>query len=272
MDILIEEQFDIEDEIWTIECERFLRSIQNTAAHNVTRIEKEPSDEKHCFLPKYLKSVEDDKFYEWDLKNFDDILVAIFQFLHLYYPDINNMKLSTIHKEKIDKWENIEFPKKLKNKDEKKEGELQNKVINEVNDKWFPGFEYLYDFEYERGNHKGDLIFANNCGILAAVETKRVGYNLIQKNKIINKVKEQTIKYRNILMEETKDDPGIITVFGVNKRFKNNSPDSDQQSVAQTVGEETLNGVLSDEENQDDDQNINEINDNFNEVSLEEKN
>lgn len=92
---------------------------------------------------------------------------------------------------------------------------MQNKVINEVNDKWLPGFEYLYDFEYKSGDHKGDLIFANNYGILAAVETKRVGYNPIQENKHINTVKEQTIKYRNTLMEETKDDLGIITVFGV---------------------------------------------------------
>ncbi|CAG8512158.1 16998_t:CDS:2 [Funneliformis caledonium] len=31
-----------------------------------------------------------------------------------------------------------------------------------INDKWLPGFEYLYDFEYRIGEHKGDLIFADN--------------------------------------------------------------------------------------------------------------
>lgn len=73
----------------------------------------------------------------------------------------------------------------------------------------------LVTWHFQRGNHKGDLIFANNYGILAAVETKRGGYNPVQISKNINIVGEQAIKYRNILMEETKNDPRIITVLGI---------------------------------------------------------
>ncbi|CAG8802539.1 3692_t:CDS:2, partial [Gigaspora margarita] len=171
-------------------CKRFLRSIQNkSAAHIATRIEKEPSDEKQHFLPKYL---------------------------------------NTIHKEKIDKWENIEYPKR---------------------------FEYLYDFEYKSGDHKGDLIFANNYGILAAVETKRMTWESLP---------FWSVCYRVIDKKRNKYIPLDID-------------HSDQRSVAQTgnypylnvelfetyillssifaifailVDEETLIRTLSDEENQ----------------------
>jgi|SRR6266498_6065650 len=186
MDISIAEQFDINNEEWIMgKCKRFLRFIQENST--ATRIEKELGDENHLFLPKYLnksqidfaardtKLVEDRKFYEWESKDLDDIFVVIFRFLHEHYPDMNRFELRNKHNEKISEWDN-EYPKYLKVKDKKKEAEMQNKFIKEVNDKWLPGFEYLYDFEYQRGNHKGDLIFANNHGILAAVETKRAGY------------------------------------------------------------------------------------------------
>jgi hypothetical protein len=215
MDTFIAEQFDINDKYWTMnKCKQFLRFIQENPID--TRIEKESNDENHIFLPKYLKSVidkNDRKFYEWKLKELDDIFVAIFQFLDRYYPDIYRYSLQTKNGEKTKEWE-IEYPMLLKKKS-KREAELQNNFIKEVNDKWLPGFKYLYDFEYQRAEYEGDLIFANNLGIFAAVETKIIGYFPWQKSRNVKKVEKQAINYRNILMKETKDNPAIITVIGV---------------------------------------------------------
>ncbi|PKY21918.1 hypothetical protein RhiirB3_525383 [Rhizophagus irregularis] len=180
-DKFIAEQFDINDindEEWTMnKCKQFLRFIQENPTN--TRIEKEKDDENHIFLPKYIKTVNENgkKFYEWKSSELDDIFEAIFQFLD-------------------------------------KEAKLQNDFIKDVNDKWLPGFKYLYEFEYQRADYKGDLIVANDLGILAVVETKIIGYFPWQKNKNVNKVEKQAINYRNILMEETKDNPEIITVIG----------------------------------------------------------
>lgn len=211
-DKFIAEQFDINDEEWTInKCKQFLRFIQEKPTN--TRIEKEKDDENHIFLPKYIKTVNENgkKFYEWKSDELDDIFVAIFQFLNKYYPDINKLQLQTKHSEKIRERE-IEYPR-LKKENSRREAKLQNDFIKDVN-KWLPGFKYLYDFEYQRADCKGDLIFANDLGIFAAVETKIIGYFPTQHTKNINKVKEQAINYRNILMEETKDIPEIITVIG----------------------------------------------------------
>ncbi|CAG8504469.1 uncharacterized protein OCT59_012655 [Rhizophagus irregularis] len=265
-DKFVAEQFDINDEEWTInKCKQFLRFIQEKPTN--TRIEMEKNDENHIFLPKYIKAVNENgkKFYEWKSEELDDIFEAIFQFLNKYYPDINKFQLQTNHDEKISEWK-IKYPilKKLKSK---KEADLQNDLIKEVNDKWLPGFKYLYNFEYQHAEYVGDLIFANDLGILVAVETKIIGYSPFQYKKV-NEAEKQAINYRNILMDETKDKPEIITVIGCyflkpsflgnRKRFpldidrkiwnaikkvnKSNkkSLDSDQQSVAPTTGEETL--------------------------------
>ncbi|CAG8659762.1 17353_t:CDS:2 [Funneliformis caledonium] len=189
------------------------------------------------------------------------IFVAIFRFLQSYYPDLDRLNLKTLHKEKIKEW-NIKLQEYLKNKQLKQEAELQDKLIKEINDKWLPGFEYLYDFEYGIEGHKGDLIFADNNGFLVAVETKRSGYTPKQIMKNRKKAKEQAIKYRNLLMEKTKNDLSVITVLGVcfidtyskkNKRFPIDidhqiyelihefSPNSDKKSIVQTIGEETYN-------------------------------
>src|ERR1044071_4970436 len=135
----IEEQFDVNNKEWTMgECKRLLRFIQNDPTTTcMSRIEKEPN---HLFLPKYLKLSEDKRFYEWKLKDLNNIFVAIFQFLHKYYPDMNRLELRTKHSEKIGEW-NMEYPKYLKDKDKKKEAKMQDKIIKEVNDKWLPGFE-----------------------------------------------------------------------------------------------------------------------------------
>ncbi|RGB35493.1 hypothetical protein C1646_699475 [Rhizophagus diaphanus] len=250
-------------------CKQFLRFIQEKPIN--TRIEKEKDDENHIFLPKYIKIVNGNgkKFYEWKSEDLDDIFEAIFQFLDKYYPAINKLQLKTKHNEKISEWE-IEYPR-LKKQNSKNEAKLQNDFIKDVNDKWLPGFKYLYDFEYQRADYKGDLIFANDLGILAAVETKIIGYFSWQKNKNVNKAEEQAINYRNILMEETKDNPAIITVIGsyfLNRNFignnkgfpldidrkiwdaikKVNESDkkslvSDQKSVAPTIDGETLNDL-----------------------------
>ncbi|GBC32297.1 hypothetical protein GLOIN_2v1480011 [Rhizophagus irregularis DAOM 181602=DAOM 197198] len=238
-DKFVAEQFDINDEEWTInKCKQFLRFIQEKPTN--TRIEMEKNDENHIFLPKYIKAVNENgkKFYEWKSEELDDIFEAIFQFLNKYYPDINKFQLQTNHDEKISEWK-IKYPilKKLKSK---KEADLQNDLIKEVNDKWLPGFKYLYNFEYQHAEYY----------------------------KKVNEAEKQAINYRNILMDETKDKPEIITVIGCyflkpsflgnRKRFpldidrkiwnaikkvnKSNkkSLDSDQQSVAPTTGEETL--------------------------------
>ncbi|PKC06794.1 hypothetical protein RhiirA5_377562 [Rhizophagus irregularis] len=215
-DKFIAEQFDINDindEEWTMnKCKQFLRFIQENPTN--TRIEKEKDDENHIFLPKYIKTVNENgkKFYEWKSSELDDIFEAIFQFLDKYYPDINKLRLQTKHDEKISEWE-IKYPK-LKKENSKREAKLQNDFIKDVNDKWLPGFKYLYEFEYQRADYKGDLIVANDLGILAVVETNIIGYFPWQKNKNVNKVEKQAINYRNILMEETKDNPEIITVIG----------------------------------------------------------
>ncbi|CAG8581039.1 16748_t:CDS:2 [Funneliformis mosseae] len=211
MDISLDEQFDIKNLDWTYsKCKKFLRFIQDN--QNVTLFEKEPGDEEHLFLPMYLGN--NRKIYKWDSKNLHDIFVAIFRFLQSYYPDLGRLNLKTIHDEKIREW-NVKLPEYLKNKQAKQEAKLQDKLIKEINDKWLPGFEYLYDFEYRIGGHKGDLIFADNNGFLVAVETKRSGYTPKQIVKNSKKAKEQAIKYRNLLMEKTKNDLSVITVLGV---------------------------------------------------------
>src|ERR1700722_17828693 len=54
-EISIEEQFDINDMEWTMsKCKRFLQFVQKNS--NATSIKKEPGDENHLFLPKYLDS------------------------------------------------------------------------------------------------------------------------------------------------------------------------------------------------------------------------
>ncbi|RIA80683.1 hypothetical protein C1645_838275 [Glomus cerebriforme] len=267
MDIPIEQQFDINDKEWTRnKCRRFLRFVQKDLTSS--RIEKEPGDENRLFLPKYFKLVvdKDREFYKWKSKELFNIFVAIFRFLHEYYPDINRLELHTNHSEKINEWSEY-----LADNSENKEAQIQNKFINEVNVKWLPGFEYLYDFEYKRGVHRGDLIFADNHGILAAVETKTKWKN----------VKNQTIKYRNILMEETENDPRIITVIGcyfveiktkerrgfpkklkidekiwmaikkVNDEFNKKSPNSNQLSTAHTMGSETSRELEEEQETDD---------------------
>ncbi|RIA87045.1 hypothetical protein C1645_807493 [Glomus cerebriforme] len=301
MDISIAEQFEIENELWTMyKCKRFLRFIQQSP--DATRIKIEQDDEKHKFLPKYFKLVNSRKHYEWKSKDLHDIFVAIFRFLYQYYPELNElnrMKLQTKHDEKINEW-NIKYPKYLENKDKEKEAKLQDTFIKEVNGKWLSGFEYLYDFEYQHEDHRGDLIFANNHGILAAVETKRAGFNPIQIYKNIDKAEKQAIKYRNFLMEKTKDDSSVITVLGVyfidilTKKYKwipsdmdhkiwkaikmvhknndnNNSPDFDQQSATGTIGNKTLE--LLSEINEDEENEIDKVTDKISEISLnKEKN
>ena|SRR5256885_7273394 len=102
MDIIIKEQFDIDDVGWTKDkCKRFLRFVQK---NKKTRIKKEPGDENHLFLPKYLK-LKKEKFYEWKSKDLNNIFVAIFRFLHKYYPEMNSLELQTNHGEKKKKME-----------------------------------------------------------------------------------------------------------------------------------------------------------------------
>ncbi|CAG8637455.1 10894_t:CDS:2 [Funneliformis mosseae] len=211
MDISLDEQFDIKNVDWTLsKCKKFLRFVQEKPTE--TRIKKEPGDGSHLFLPMYLGKGRE--FYKWDSKNLHDIFVAIFRFLQKYYYDLSRLNLKALHSEQISKWK-VEFPKYLEDKHASKEAKLQDKFIKEINDKWLPGFGYLYDFEYRIGDHKGDLIFADDNGFLVAVETKRGGYNPVLIIQNINKAKEQAIKYRNLLMERTRNDSNIITVLGV---------------------------------------------------------
>ncbi|CAB4477859.1 hypothetical protein RhiirA1_529248 [Rhizophagus irregularis] len=255
MDISIAEQFDINDKEWSLsKCKQFLKVIQNQPS--ATSIEKEPSDENHVFLPKYLKSVveKDKKFYKWVRKELDDIFIAIFRFLHEYYPEINKYQLNANHNEKISQWNNSYSEYIGKNK----VAELQNQFISESNSEWIPGFKYLYDFE------KYELTFVDNHGILAIVLIKKK-WNFIN---IID------TKYRKFFMEEIEKDPRIMSVifikpkFGsrkkkgfpwdidkkmwnaikkVNKLNNKNSVDSDQKTIAQTIGVETLKELESED-------------------------
>ncbi|CAG8497533.1 15963_t:CDS:2 [Funneliformis caledonium] len=247
MDVSLDEQFDINNVDWTLsKCKKFLRLVQEKPTE--TRIKKEPGDGSHLFLPMYLGKGRE--FYKWDSKNLHDIFVAIFRFLQKYYHDLSWLNLKALHKDKH----------------ASKEAKLQDKFIKEINDKWLPGFGYLYDFEYRIGYHKGDLIFTDDNGFLVAVETKRGGYNPVLIIQNINKAKEQAIKYRNLLMERTKNDSNIITILGVyfidvgkkmklfpldidNKiweaikkvhEFNKKSLTSDKISIAQTIGRETF--------------------------------
>jgi hypothetical protein len=241
MDISIAEQFDINDKEWSLrKCKQFLKFIQ--IHPTATSIEKEPSDENHVFLPKYFKSVVDKtkKVYKWKSKELDDIFIAIFRFLHEYYPEINKYQLNTTHNEKISQWNN-NYPKNIA---KNKEVELQNQFIGEINSKWIPGFEYLYDFEKDEG-----LTFADNHGILAIV--------IVIKKWSLD-IRSIYTKYRKSFMEEIEKDPRITTViffkptFGkkwfpwdvdkkmwwairrVNELYNKNSIDSDQKNIAQT--------------------------------------
>ncbi|CAG8500854.1 9100_t:CDS:2 [Acaulospora colombiana] len=188
MNISIQEEFDTNNVEWSVwKCGRFIRFIQQNP--KVNQIEKDPMDE-HKFLPKYLELViaQDKEYYIWETKSLDDMLIAIFRFLQKYYP--HQLILSAIHQEKIEEWEK-ELPKYISDENTStKEAKLQDKLIKEINIKWLPGFKYLYEFEYQRGNDRGDLIFANDYGILVVIETKILGYVLPQIVKNLNKVKE----------------------------------------------------------------------------------
>ncbi|CAI2176964.1 8740_t:CDS:2, partial [Funneliformis geosporum] len=257
------EEFDIKNEEWTLrKCKHLLRFVQENK--DETQLKKEPGDGDHWFLPTYLGN--DSENYKWNLENLDNIFVAICRFLQSYYPDISRLNLDTRHNEKISEW-SVEFEKYIQNKQKKKEAKLQDKFIKEINDKWLPGFRYLYNFEYDNGDHKGDLIFANNDGFFVTVETKRVG---ISKKHVVNnttKVKAQSNKYRKLLMDKTKNDSDVITVLGVcfidkpsdgkkwfpleidNQiwsaisnihKLNNQSPDSETKSIVQTIGKDTF--------------------------------
>src|SRR5688572_27864657 len=142
MDISLDVQFDINNLDWTlITCKKFLRFVQEKSPD--TRIKKEPGDGSHLFLPMYLGK--GSEFYKWDSKNLHNIFVAIFRYLQIYYPGLGRLNLKTLHDEKIREL-NVKLPEYLEDKHASKEAKLQDKFIKEINDKWLPGFGYLYDF------------------------------------------------------------------------------------------------------------------------------
>ncbi|GBC05121.1 hypothetical protein RclHR1_06040012 [Rhizophagus clarus] len=245
MDISIAEQFDINDKEWSLrKCKQFLKFVQ--IHPSATSIDKEPNDENHVFLPKYLKSVVDKtkKVYKWKSKELDDIIIAIVRFLHEYYPDINKYQLNANHNEKISQW-NKNYSKNI---DKNKKLKQRNQIINEISSRWIPGFEYLYDFEEDEV-----LTFMDNHGILAIV---------------LETLDSIRFKHRDSLIEEIEKDPKImsviffrLTIIGaigkkwitqdfdkkmwnaiktVNELNNKNPTDSDQKTIAQTIGVKTF--------------------------------
>jgi hypothetical protein len=158
--------------------------------------------ESHHFLPGILtqsfNSSSSSCQYQWNPRNAAKILALVIRFLHVYYPRTEEVRER--NRGKRDVWPS--FHQSLQKRSEK-EADLQDSLVRGDLIKRLPGFDLLYDFEWEpvKGHSQygcNDLIFTNGFGIVAVVETKIVQNHREKCDRgRRKKVLEQATKYKN---------------------------------------------------------------------------
>ncbi|CAG8481475.1 5345_t:CDS:2 [Ambispora gerdemannii] len=202
----------------TIEDEENENKEKENEVHNSNDLEFHNIRVNAQFLPNLI-TINENEYYSsnqrvlvWKKETVPQIIAAAIQHIRLHYV----IEEAIIERDTLKR---TNWPLFKLTTNNIQEAEWQEIFLNNTK-KYLPGFEYLWEFEWEPipgrpDCGQNDLIMTDGYGIFAVVEVKLIYNDDAVDNKRIRKVTEQTRKYKDCFIKDNENNYNVLAVIGV---------------------------------------------------------